>query len=63
MVVARDFIECLLQADVASRMTVRCAPGHAWMKGKVAEFCRWREGLLDMLEKERDALYDEAYRK
>ncbi|SJL18760.1 uncharacterized protein ARMOST_22360 [Armillaria ostoyae] len=59
----RDFIECLLQADVASRMTVRCAPGHAWMKCKVAEFCRWRDGLLDALEKNRDALYDEAYRK
>ncbi|KAK0194820.1 kinase-like domain-containing protein [Armillaria mellea] len=59
----RDFIECLLQADVSARMTVRCAPSHAWMKDKVADFCRWRERLLDMLEKNRDALYDEAYRK
>lgn len=54
----RDFIECLLQADVGARMTVRCAPSHAWMKDKVGVLFQWRKKLLDSLEKNKDALHN-----
>ncbi|KAK0213381.1 kinase-like domain-containing protein [Desarmillaria ectypa] len=60
---ARDFIECLLQADVMLRMSMRKAPDHPWIKCEVRELWRWRTKLLATLEQNKDALYDEAYRK
>ncbi|KAK0462410.1 kinase-like domain-containing protein [Desarmillaria tabescens] len=60
---AKDFIDCLLQADPALRMSMRNALNHWWIKCEERELWRWRAGVLEKLVENKDALYDEAYRK